>query len=100
VIGQRQFLIIELSRDFDERRRALQSARENVLEHDAHVRRTGALLTPIGAAQKLVQQLADSGLTPTQRQLADDLRAQLAAVSQTVDSLAPLPKGVSRAQRR
>jgi hypothetical protein len=100
VIGQRQFLIIELSRDFDERRRALQSARENVLEHDAHVRRTGALLTPIGAAQKLVQQLADSGLTPAQGQLADDLRTQLAAVSEAVESLAPLPKGVSRAQRR
>ena len=44
VIGHRHLLAIELSADFDERRRALQSARENVLEHDEHVRRTGALL--------------------------------------------------------
>lgn len=98
-IGHRHLLFLELAGDFDERRRALQSARENVLDHEAHVRRTGALRTPLGVAQKLAQQLARSGLTPAQQDLADELARQLTAMSETVDSLAPLPKGVTRSGR-
>jgi hypothetical protein len=97
VIGHRHLLSIEQSAGFDERRRALQSARENELEHDEHVRRTGALLTPIAALQDLADRLAASGLTAGQATLSTAIREQLKALASSVQGLAPLPKGVRRA---
>jgi hypothetical protein len=99
VVGDRRFLIIESPYDFNERRRALQSAREHVLAHEEHVRRTGALLTPVAAARQLAEQLAASGLTPEQQQLAVGIVEQLASLSASIETLAPLPKGVSRRRR-
>lgn len=98
VVGHRHFLVIELFADFDERRRALQNARENVLEHEDHVRRTGALLTPLGAVQGLAERLAASGLTGEQQALSTAIREGLAALASSIESLAPLPKGVRRAR--
>ncbi len=98
VIGHRHLLTLEPSADYDERRRALQSARENVLEHDEHVRRTGALLTPLAAVQGLADRLAASGLTGDQVALSTAIREQLAALASSIQSLAPLPKGVRRAR--
>ena len=97
VIGHRHLLAIEQSAGFDERRRALQSARENALEHDEHVRRTGALLTPIGALQDLADRLAASGLSGDQAALSTAIREQLTTLASSVKKLAPLPKGVHRA---
>jgi hypothetical protein len=99
-IDRRCFLILELPYDFEERRRTLQSARQHALEHEAHVRRTGALLTPVDAAQRLAQQLATSGLTPEQQQLAAGIREQLANLAVSIETLAPLPKGVARRSHR
>jgi hypothetical protein len=98
VIGHRHLLALEVAAGFDERRRALQSAREHQLEHDEHVRRTGALLTPIAALQDLAGRLAASGLTPDQGTLATSIREQLTALASAVQHLAPLPKGVRRAR--
>ncbi len=98
VVGHRHFLAIERSADFDERRRALQVARENVLEHEEHVRLTGALITPLGAVQSLAERLAASGLTAEQEALATAIRERLAALAGSIESLAPLPKGVRRAR--
>ena len=81
VVGHRHLLVIELSADFDERRRALQAARENVLEHEDHVRRTGALLSPLAGVQRLAERLAASGLTADQEALATAIREQLAALA-------------------
>ena len=97
VIGHRHLLVIEQSAGFDERRRALQSARESELEHDEHLRRTGALLAPIAALQDLADRLAASGLTADQGALSTAIREQLAALESSVQNLAPLPKGVRRA---
>ena len=97
VVANRCFLILESPYDFEERRGALQSARENVLAHEEHLRRTGALLTPIDAARQAMQQLTASGLTPDQQILAARISEQLESLSASVESLAPLPKGVSRA---
>ena len=97
VIGHRHLLALELAAGFDERRRALQSARENELEHDEHVRRTGALLAPIGAVRELAERLAASGLTGDQAALASAIREQLTTLASSVQNLAPLPKGVRRA---
>ena len=98
VIGHRHLLAIEVSADYDERRRALQSARENVLEHDEHVRRTGALLTPLASVRGVADRLAASGLTPEQEALSTAIREQLAALASSIQGLAPLPKGVRRAR--
>lgn len=98
VIGHRHLLAIELSADYDERRRALQSARENVLEHDEHVRRTGALLTPLAAVRSLADRLAASGLSADQEALSTAIREQLTALAGSIQTLAPLPKGVRRAR--
>jgi hypothetical protein len=98
VIGHRHLLILEVAKDFDELRRALQSARENVLEHEEHVRRTGALLTPITALRDLADRLSASGLTADQEALSKAIREQLAALASSVQTLAPLPKGVRRAR--
>ena len=100
VVVNRCFLILEMPYDFEERRRALQSAREHVLAHEAHLRRTGALLAPVEEARRLAQQLSTSGLTPEQQELAGHIGQQLASVSASIESLAPLPKGVSRSSRR
>jgi hypothetical protein len=98
VVGHRHLLAIELSADYDERRRALQTARENVLEHDEHVRRTGALLTPLAAVRGLADRLAASGLTADQEALSTAIREQLTALAGSIQTLAPLPKGVRRAR--
>jgi hypothetical protein len=97
VIGHRHLLVLELSAGFDERRRALQSAREGELQHDEHVRRTGALLAPIAALQDLADDLAASGLTAEQGALSTAIREQLKALASSVQHLAPLPKRVRRA---
>ena len=99
-IGTRHFLILELLFDFEERRQTLQRAREQALEHEAHVRRTGALLPDVETVQQLVQQLTDSGLTPDQQRLAADVREGLASLAASIERLAPLPKGVSRERSR
>ena len=100
VIGHRHLLVLESPGDFDERRRALQSARETVLEHEAHVRRTRALLARIDAARALTDQLGNSGLTPAKQQLAVEIGEQLASLASAVEELAPLPKGVTSGQGR
>ena len=97
VIGHRHLLALEEAAGFDERRRALQSAREGELAHDEHVRRTGALLTPIAALQDLTDRLAAGGLTADQAALSTAIREQLTALASSVRGLAPLPKGVRRA---
>jgi hypothetical protein len=76
----------------------LQSARENLLEHDEHVRRTGALLTPLAAVRRLADRLAASGLSADQQALSTAIREQLTAMASSIESLAPLPKGVRRAR--
>lgn len=90
------FLILESPADFDEHRRTLQRARENVLAHEEHLRRTGELLTPIEAAQRLTEQLAASGLAPEQEKLAAGIRDHLAGVAASIATLAPLPKSTPR----
>jgi hypothetical protein len=87
-IGMRRFLIIEMPDDFDDRRRALQSAREHVLAHEQFVRRVSALVDPAADAARLTGQLLDSGLTPQQQPLAAGVRDQLAKVSDALRSLA------------
>jgi hypothetical protein len=100
VVGHRHLLVLESPGDFEERRRALQSARETVLEYEAHVRRTRALLARIDAARALTDQLGNSGLTPAKQQLAAEIGEQLASLAGTVEELAPLPKGVTSGQGR
>jgi hypothetical protein len=100
VIGHRHLLVLESPGDFEERRRAMQSARETVLEYEAHVRRTRALLARIDAARALTDQLGNSGLTPAKQQLAAEIGEQLASLAGTVEELAPLPKGVTSGQGR
>lgn len=97
VIGHRHLLALEEAAGFDERRRALQRAREGELEHEEHVRRTGALLTPIAALENLAERLVDGAQTVEQASLASALREQLTALASSVEKLAPLPKGVRRA---
>ena len=97
--GHRHFLVLAASSEFEERRRALQSARENALVHEEHVRRTGGLLKPVDAARQLLQQLEARGLTGEQAQLAAALHAELEHASTAIRTLAPLPKGVSRSRR-
>ena len=87
-IGMRRFLIIEMPDDYDDRRRALQSAREHVLAHEQFVRRVSALVDPAADATRLTGQLLDSGLTPQQQPLAAGARDQLAKVSDALRSLA------------
>lgn len=98
-LGHRHFLVLELAADFEERRRSLQTAREHVLEHEDHVRKTGELLTPLGAAQKMAEQLGASGLSAGQQALARSIRDELAAVAASIEALSPLPKGVRRGGR-
>ena len=100
VIGHRHLLVLELPADFEDRRRALQSARETVLEYEAHVRRTRALLARIDAARALIDQLGNSGLTPAKQHLAAEIGDQLASLATAVEELAPLPKGVTSGQGR
>jgi hypothetical protein len=100
VIGHRHVLVLESPGDFEERRRALQSARETALEYEAHLRRTRALLARIDAARALTDQLANSGLTPPKQQLAVEIGEQLASLAGAVEALAPLPKGVTSGQGR
>jgi hypothetical protein len=92
----RRFLVLEVPHGFDERRRALQSAREQGLAHEEHIRRTGALQAPVDIAQRLARQLARSGLTFDQQQLAGGVVEHLANLSAAIETLAPLPKGVAR----
>jgi hypothetical protein len=100
VVGHRHLLVLESTTDFEERHRALQSARETVLEHEAHVRRTRALLARIHAASALTAQLANSGLTPDRKPLAVEIGEQLSSLANAVEELAPLPKGVTTGHGR
>jgi len=100
VVGHRHLLVLESTTDFEDRHRALQSARETVLEHEAHVRRTRALLARIEAARVLTTQLANSGLSPDKAPLAVEIGEQLSTLANAVEELAPLPKGVTTAQGR
>jgi hypothetical protein len=99
-VGHRSLLVLERIADFEERRRALQSARENALEHEAHLGQTRALLEGIGDTRALAQQLAESGLGGAPRQLALQIGEHLARLSSAVEVLAPIPDGVSRARGR
>jgi hypothetical protein len=94
VVDHRCFLILELPYDVDERRTTLQRARELVLEHEAQVRRTAALLPRVNAAHTLARQLAASELTAAQRPLAAGIEEQLAGLAESIATLAPTPKGV------
>ena len=94
VVDQRCFLILELPYDVDERRTTLQRARELVLEHEAHVRRTADLLPGVNAAHTLARQLAATELTAAQQQLAAGVAKQLASLAESIGTLAPQPKGV------
>ena len=99
-VDHRRFLVLEASAEFDEHRRTLQRAREDALAHEDHVRRTGELTTPANAALKLAEQLAaETGLAAEQRRLVSELRAQLAVIGAAIETLAPLPKGVTRGRR-
>jgi hypothetical protein len=100
VVGHRHLLVLESPGDFEERRRALQSARETVLEYETHIRRTRALLARIDAARALVDQLATSGLAPGKQQLAVEIGEHLTSLATAVEELAPLPKGVTSGQGR
>jgi hypothetical protein len=98
-IEHRNFLILEKPSDLDERRRTLQQAREHTLAHEEHVRRTGALREPVGAARQLLDRLEATGLGPEQQALAAAIGERLASVASSLETLAPLPKGVSRRRR-
>ena len=100
VVADRCLLILESPHDFEQQRGTLQSARENALAHEEHLRRVGALLVPIETAQQLLRQLTASGLGPEQQIIAARMGEQLASLAASVESLAPLPKGVSRRMRR
>ena len=100
VIGHRHLLVLESPADFEERRRALQSARETVLEYEGHLRRTRGLLARIDAARALTDQLANSGLSAATQPLATDIGEQLTSLASAVEELAPLPKGVTSGQGR
>jgi hypothetical protein len=95
-LGPRQFLVLGVAPDFEQRRQSLQVAREGMLEHEQHVRRTGALLGPIERMQRRAAQLTASGLTAEQQTLAQGLSEELAAIARAIENLAPLPKGVRR----
>ena len=99
VVGHRHLLVLESIVNLEERRQALQAARETVLEHEAHVRRTRGLLSRIETARTLSEKLANSGLGPGKDQLAAEIREQLSTLAQAIDELAPLPKGVTSRQR-
>jgi hypothetical protein len=98
-VEHRSFLILEQPDDFDERRRTLQRAREHTLAHEDHVRRTGALLEPIEAARQLLHRLEATGLGPDQQTLTAAIGERLASVTSSLETLAPLPKGVPRRRR-
>jgi hypothetical protein len=100
VVANRCFLVLESPHDFEERRGTLQSARENAIAHEEHLRRTRALLPSIDAAQKLLHELTASGVAPEPQSLTVRISEQLAALRAAVEQLAPLPKGVSRSVRR
>lgn len=95
-VEHRRFLVLEASAEFDERRRTLQRAREHALAHEDHLRRTAALMTPVSDAMKLAQQLESAtGLSAEHRRLAAELRGQLAGLGAAIETLAPVPKGVT-----
>jgi hypothetical protein len=100
-IDHRYFLILEASADAGERRRTLQLAREQVLSHEDHVRETGALMAPVNAALKLARQLASENSPPPdeQRRLGSEIADELARLATSIETLAPLPKGVARGRR-
>ena len=95
-LGPRQFLVLGLDPSFEQHRQSLQAARAGMLEHEQHVRRTGALLAPVDAARKKAAQLAASGLNAEQQALAQALGDDLAAIASAIEALSPLPKGVRR----
>jgi hypothetical protein len=95
-LANRRFLVIELPQDFEEHRQALQRGREHLLAHEEQIRLTAALLGPVGAARKLAQQLVQSELTAGQQQLAAGIDDHLTQASDSIEKLAPLPKGMSR----
>lgn len=100
LVANRCFLVLEMPLDFEERRRTLQKARENLLAHEAHVDQTRALLAPIEAARKMAYDLTRCSLLPDQRELAAGIGERLAGLAASIESLAPLPRGVSRQNRR
>jgi hypothetical protein len=99
-VGHRSLLVLEMIPDFEERRRALQSARENALEHEAHLGRTRALLAGLDDTRALARQLAESGLAAAPRQLALQIGEQVDRLSSAVEVLAPIPDGVTSGRGR
>jgi hypothetical protein len=100
MVGHRSLLVLERIADFEERRRALQSARENALEHEAHLGQTRALLQDISDTRTLAQHLAESGLAAAPRQLALQIGEHLTRLSSAVEALAPMPDSVTRGHSR
>ncbi len=98
-VGRRSFVVLESPGDSEERRRTLQGARDRALAYEEHVRRTGELLVPVRAAQQLVQQLATAGLPTEQQNQVNAVHDRLAAIAESIEKLAPLPRGVSRGRR-
>jgi hypothetical protein len=95
-LGPRNFLVLAIEPTFDQRRQSLQIARENRLEYERHVRRTGELASPLALLQKQAGQLAATGLSAEQASLVQAMRDELTAVAKAVETLAPLPKGDRR----
>jgi hypothetical protein len=95
-VGPRHFLIIGLPHDFEERRRALQGAREQVLAREQLVSRIAAALPSASSAARLTTQLLSSGLTGPQEALALQIQDHVAKLLSTLESLAPRRPGAVR----
>jgi hypothetical protein len=95
-VGHRRFLIIELPHDFEERRSALQRARDQALAREQLVSRIAEALPSASSAVRLSTQLLSSGLTGPQEALALGIQDHVTKVLAALESLAPRRPGVSR----
>ena len=95
-IGHRHFLIIELPHDFEERRHALQGARDQALAREHLVTRIAALVPAASSAVRLTTQLLASGLTGPQETVALGIKDQVTRLLEALETLAPRRSGVSR----
>jgi hypothetical protein len=95
-IGHRHLLVIELPPDFDERRSALQGARDHALAREQLVGRIAALVAPAGAAVRLTDQLLATGLSAQQQQLATAVKETVTKVVKGLEQIAPPRSGVTR----
>ena len=100
VADDRHFLIIESPPELQALQLGLQRAREHALMHEDHVRRTGELQMRIDGAAQLAHELRSAGLSAEQERLALGIVEHLASLTDSIHTLAPLPKGVSRRRGR